>query len=185
MSLAIASLAFLHEESGVAAGLFAGLRHPFAGLDHVLAMLAVGLWGAQLGAPYVWVLPIAFPLVMATGAALALLGIPLPGVEIGIALSALLLGVLVLLEARPPVAVAATLVGVFATCHGHAHGVELPEGTSGVLYSAGFVVATGTLHALGIALGTLRRWKRGRVAIRCAGLGVAIGGAIFLWRALA
>lgn len=183
--MSTAALALLHEGSGVAAGLLAGLRHPVSGADHVLAMLAVGLWGAQLGAPYVWVLPIAFPLVMACGGALGLLGLPLPGVELGIALSALLLGLFVLLEARPPVAVAAAVVGAFALFHGHAHGVELPAGASGALYSIGFVVATGTLHALGIAIGCLHRWRQGRLALRAAGGVVACGGALFLWRAVA
>lgn len=175
----------LHDESGAAAGLFAGLLHPVSGLDHVLAMVAVGLWGAQLGAPAVWALPVAFPLVMALGGALGLAGVELPWVEPGIALSALVLGLLVLAAARPRPAVAAVVVGVFALFHGHAHGTELPEGASGALYSAGFVVATGTLHALGIALGLLQRLEHGALVVRALGLGVAVGGAWFLARAVA
>jgi len=174
-----------HDPGGVAAGLLAGLWHPVSGLDHVLAMVAVGLWGAQLGAPYVWLLPIAFPLVMACGGALGLAGVGLPYVELGIALSAVTLGLLVLTECRPPAWVAALVVGAFALFHGHAHGTELPSGTNGMLYSVGFVVATGTLHALGILLGVAHRWSKGRAAIRVAGLGVAAGGAFFLWRAVA
>jgi urease accessory protein len=174
-----------HDESGAAAGLVAGLLHPVSGLDHVLAMVAVGLWGAQLGAPAVWALPIAFPLVMALGGALGLAGVGLPFVEVGIALSAVVLGVLVLREARPRPGVAALVVGAFALFHGNAHGTELPEGASAALYSVGFVVATGALHGLGIALGLLHRFPRGRLALRALGLLVATGGAFFLWRAVA
>lgn len=180
-----ACLSLLHDETGAAAGLLAGLRHPVSGLDHVLAMVAVGLWGAQLGAPAVWLLPVAFPLVMALGGTLGLTGVALPGVELGIALSAVALGALVLAEKKAPPAVAALVVGFFALFHGHAHGTELPPGTSGLLYSVGFVVATGTLHALGITLGLAHRWERGRLAIRAAGAVVSAGGFIFLWRMLA
>ena len=179
------SLALLHEETGAAAGILAGLRHPVSGLDHVLAMIAVGLWGAQLGKPAVWVLPVAFPMVMALGGALGLMGVPVPGVELGIAVSAIALGLLVLAEAKPPLGVAAVVVGFFAVFHGHAHGTELPEGASGVLYSVGFVVATGSLHGVGIAIGLLHRWKQGRVALRVAGGIVAAAGVLFLKEALA
>lgn len=185
MSSGVLSLMRLHDEGGIAAGLLAGLWHPLSGLDHVLAMVAVGLWGAQLGAPYLWLLPIAFPMVMALGGALGLMGLALPFVELGIALSALTLGALVLAECRPPAWVAVLVVGLFALFHGHAHGTELPEGASGVLYSVGFVVATGSLHASGIALGLVHRWEEGRLAIRAAGLAVAAGGAFFLWRIVA
>ena len=106
-------------------------------------MIAVGLWGAQLGPPALWLLPVTFPMVMAVGGFLGLLGVALPGVEIGIALSALLLGLMVAIEGKPPLVVAAALVGVFAIFHGHAHGTELPAGQSGLAYSIGFVVATG------------------------------------------
>jgi urease accessory protein len=116
---------------------------------------------------------------------LGLIGVPLPGVEIGIALSGVLLGLAVLAEWRPPLWVAAVIVGVFAVFHGHAHGTELPEGASGLAYSIGFVVATGTLHALGIGIGVSHRWRWGRVALRVAGAVVASAGAFFLWRALA
>lgn len=146
-------------------------------------MVAVGLWGAQLGAPAIWVLPVAFPMVMAAGGMLALLGVPLPGVEVGIAASAILLGAAVALEARPPLWIAAALVGVFAIFHGHAHGAELPPGQSALLYSVGFVVATGCLHAAGIAIGAAQRWPPGRTLLRVCGAGVSAGGLFFLWRA--
>ena len=171
-------------EGGAAVGLFNGLKHPVSGVDHVLAMVAVGLWGAQLGQPAVWVLPVVFPMVMALGGMLGLLGIPIPGVEIGIALSAVVLGVVVLGEVKPPVTVTALIVGLFAVFHGHAHGAELPEGASGVTYSLGFVVATGTLHAVGIAIGLVHRWPAGQKALRVAGAGVAAAGVAFLARAL-
>ncbi len=178
------AVALAHEEAGKAAGVLAGLLHPVSGLDHVLAMVAVGLWGAVLGAPALWVLPVAFPLVMAIGGLLGLLGVALPHVELGIAISALVLGAMVLLEARPPLVVASVMVAVFAVFHGHAHGAELPPGSSALLYSLGFVVATGMLHLAGIALGTLHRLRAGRTVVRAAGAGVALGGLVFLWRAV-
>ena len=177
------AIAFAHEETGQAAGFLAGLLHPVTGVDHVLAMISVGLWGAVLGPPAIWVLPVAFPLVMALGGLMGLLGIPLPGVEIGIALSAIVLGTMVLAEARPPIWLAALIVAVFAVFHGHAHGRELPEGTSALLYSLGFVIATGLLHAVGILLGAAYRWPAGRRGLRVAGAGVALAGIFFLWRA--
>jgi urease accessory protein len=176
--------AFAHAQDGQVAGLLSGLLHPVSGLDHVLAMLAVGLWGAQLGAPAVWLLPVTFPMVMAIGGFLGLVGMPLPGVEVSIALSALLLGLVVAREARPPVLAAAALVGFFAIFHGHAHGTELPAGEDGLAYSIGFVAATGLLHAAGISLGFLCRLPAGRWAVRLAGLVVALGGTFYLTRAL-
>ena len=148
-------------------------------------MVAVGLWGAQLGAPAIWLLPVTFPLVMAVGGFLGLVGVPLPGVELGIATSAILLGAMVALQARPPLALAALLVAFFAVFHGHAHGTELPAGQSGLLYSVGFVVATGALHAVGISIGLIHRWAAGRVLLRAAGVAVSLAGVFFLWRAVA
>jgi urease accessory protein len=177
--------ALAHVGRGQAAGFVTGLQHPWSGLDHVLAMIAVGLWGAQLGSPALWVLPVTFPMVMSLGAMLGLLGIPLPGIEAGIAVSAILLGAMVAGEVRPKLAAAAVLVGFFAVFHGHAHGTELPAGQSGMLYSAGFVIATGCLHAIGIAIGLVHRWPAGRIALRGAGALIAAMGVLFLWRALA
>ncbi len=179
------ALAWAHTEPGRADGFLAGLRHPVSGLDHVLAMVSVGLWGAQLGAPAIWLLPVTFPMVMAFGGMVGLIGVPLPGVEIGIALSGILLGLAILTEWRPPLWAAASIVGFFAVFHGHAHGTELPAGASALLYSIGFVVATGTLHALGIGIGVIHRWGWGRVALRLAGAVVASAGAFFLWRVFA
>jgi urease accessory protein len=119
---------------------------------------------------------------MALGGFLGLVGVPLPGVEVAIALSAVMLGLLVARDARPPLWLAAVLVGFFAVFHGHAHGTELPTGESALLYSIGFVLATGSLHAAGIGVGLVHRWGWGRVALRTAGAGVAIAGCVILWR---
>ena len=176
--------AWAHEQSGQAAGFVTGLKHPVSGLDHVLAMISVGLWGAQLGSPAVWLLPVVFPMVMAFGGFLGLLGVPLPGTEVGIAVSAILLGIMVALEARPPVWVAAALVGFFGIFHGYAHGTELPAGENALLYSVGFVLATGCLHAVGIGIGVAHRWSAGRLALRVAGAAIALAGVYFLWGAV-
>ena len=174
-----------HVEQGQATGFVTGLHHPWSGLDHILAMIAVGLWGAQLGNPALWLLPVTFPIVMSLGAMMGLLGIPLPGIEIGIALSSILLGAMVVGEVRPRVMIAALMVGFFAIFQGHAHGTELPAGQSGMLYSMGFVFATGCLHAIGIGLGLIHRWPAGKLALRGAGAFIAVMGVTFLWRALA
>lgn len=179
------AIALAHQETGQITGLLSGFEHPISGLDHVLAMIAVGLWGAVLGPPAIWVLPVAFPVVMAFGGLMGLLGFPLPGVEIGIAISAITLGAMVLAQLRPPLWLAAALVAFFAIFHGHAHGRELPEGTSALLYSLGFVAATGLLHLVGILIGEAHRWSAGRQAVRAAGGGVALAGLFFLWRAIA
>jgi urease accessory protein len=183
LALAIPEALWAHE-GGAAVGLLNGLKHPVSGMDHVLAMIAVGLWGAQLGAPAVWALPVTFPVVMAFGGMLGLLGVPIPGVEVGIAVSAIVLGALVMGEVRAPLAVTAVVVGIFAIFHGHAHGAELPEGASGITYSLGFVVATGMLHGVGIGIGTIHRWSAGRKLIRLAGAAVCVAGVSFLLGAL-
>jgi urease accessory protein len=177
--------ALAHTQGSQGAGLLSGLRHPVSGLDHILAMIAVGLWGAQLGRPALWILPVTFPMVMAFGGMAGLMGLALPGIEIGIAVSAIILGVLVGWEARPPLGVAVVVVGVFAIFHGHAHGAELPAGADALLYSIGFVVATGCLHATGIGLGLIHRWPAGKLALRAAGVAVALAGVCFLWQAVA
>jgi urease accessory protein len=179
------SYTFAHVEQGQATGFITGLQHPWSGLDHVLAMIAVGLWGAQLGNPAMWLLPVTFPMVMSMGAMMGLLGTPLPGIEIGIALSAILLGAMVVGVVRPRLIIAALLVGFFAIFHGHAHGTELPAGQSGLLYSMGFVIATGCLHGIGIAIGLIHRWPVGKLALRGTGAFIAVMGVTFLWRALA
>ncbi|HET9663845.1 MAG TPA: HupE/UreJ family protein, partial [Burkholderiales bacterium] len=162
-----------------------GLSHPIGGWDHILAMIAVGLWGALLGPPALWILPIAFPIAMAAGGMLGLLGIPLPWVEIGIAVSSIVFGLLILTNMRLSLVVAIPLVMIFALFHGHAHGTELSPGANAVLYSLGFVIATGLLHALGIGIGALDRLPMGRTALRALGGGVLLGGTYFLIGAFA
>lgn len=178
--LLIADAALAHEAEGFAGGFVSGFLHPLFGWDHVVAMVAVGLWGAFLGVPAIWLLPVVFPLVMAVGGAAGVAGMPLPGVEAGIAASALVLGAMVALAARPPLWAAAVIVGVFAVFHGHAHGTELPHAANPLAYSAGFVISTGLLHLSGIALGLAARWRAGRLAIRAGGGAIALAGVGFL-----
>jgi len=174
------ALAQAHSESGTVGGFISGFLHPLTGLDHIAAMVAVGIWGAWLGAPAMWLLPVIFPLVMAMGGALGVMGVPLPGVELAIALSGVVLGVMVAFAVRPPLWVAAVLVGFFAIFHGYAHGAELPEAANAVTYAVGFVMATGLLHLGGIAVGLLARWRWGRIAMRGCGVAIAATGAFFL-----
>lgn len=178
--------AWAHIESGQAGGFISGLSHPISGFDHVLAMIAVGLWGAQLGAPAMWLLPpVAFPVMMAFGGMLGLMGLPLPGIELGIAVSGVVLGALILGETKMPIIGALLVVALFAIFHGRAHGTELEAGQNAMLYSLGFVICTGTLHGVGIGIGLAHRWKIGRLALRGAGLLVMAGGMFFLWGAIA
>jgi len=170
-----------HQEKGTVWGFTSGFLHPLTGLDHITAMVAVGLWGAFLGAPAMWVLPVVFPLVMAFGGALGVLGVPIPGVETGIALSSLILGICVAFAVRPPLWVAALIVGTFAIFHGHAHGAEMPHAANAMTYAIGFVIATGLLHLCGIAFGLLVRWPWGKVLVRVGGVAIAVVGLGFLF----
>ena len=180
-----ASLAWAHTSYENSGGFVSGFMHPLTGLDHMLAMFAVGLWGAQLGMPAVWMLPVAFPMVMALGGVLGMMGIALPLVEVGVAASALALGGCVLFEYKPKQRwLAAVLVGFFGIFHGNAHGTELPEGANGMLYSVGFVIATGLIHLSGVTLGLVHRWSFGRIALRLAGAAVGLAGTFFLWNAV-
>lgn len=184
LTLTLATPALGHTGHSLSGGFADGFLHPLFGPDHVAAMLAVGLWGAFLGMPAIWMLPVVFPLVMAVGGALGILGLPLPGIEFAIALSAVVLGLMVALAARPHLAIAAVLVGAFAIFHGYAHGAELPAGANAAAYSLGFVIATGLLHLTGIGIGLLTRWPAGRLTVRTAGSAIAIAGLIFLGRLL-
>lgn len=179
-TLCFAGVAGAHGSTDIAGGFFSGFMHPVLGWDHVVAMVAVGLWGAFLGRPAIWILPVVFPLVMALGGALGVAGVPLPAVELGIALSAVVLGGMIAFAARPPLWIAAVVVGAFAIFHGHAHGTELPGATGALAYSFGFVVATGLLHVGGIAFGLLVRWPAGRIAVRAGGGAIALAGVGFL-----
>lgn len=175
-----ASASSAHEGAGIAGGFFSGFMHPILGWDHVIAMVAVGLWGAFLGNPAIWVLPVVFPLVMAFGGALGVMGVPIPAVETGIAVSAIVLGAMVAFAVRPPIWVAAVIVGAFAIFHGHAHGTELPNAANPLAYSLGFVIATGLLHLCGIGFGLAVRWPAGKIAVQAGGGLIALAGVGFL-----
>lgn len=169
-----------HSGSGAVGGFVSGFTHPLLGADHIVAMVAVGLWGAFLGRKAAWLLPVVFPTVMAFGGALGVFGIPVPAIETGIAVSGIVLGSMVLLASKPPLWVAASLVGIFAIFHGHAHGTELPESASPLTYSMGFVIATGLLHLAGTGLGEISRWPWGTVVVRAGGGVIACVGLGFL-----
>src|SRR5262245_44631115 len=173
-----------HTETGTIGGFVSGFKHPLTGLDHIVAMVAVGLWGAFLGGRAMWMLPVVFPVVMAFGGALGVLGVPFPGVETGIAISGVVLGLMVAFAAKPPLWVAAVIVGLFGMFHGHAHGTELPETANALAYAVGFVISTGLLHLSGIALGLLARWPWGRIAVRAGGFAIAAVGLGFLFNVL-
>ena len=177
------TIAVAHVESGIngSAGFITGMLHPVTGLDHVIAMIAVGLWGAQLGLPALWILPVVFPMVMALGGVAGAIGIGLPAVEMGIALSGLFLGAMVLFNVRIPLWAALIPVSFFAIFHGHAHGTEMPNFAAPLLYAAGFVIATGLLHLCGIAIGALWRWPMGQWIVRGMGGVIAALGVSFLF----
>ncbi|MEO6918787.1 MAG: HupE/UreJ family protein [Collimonas sp.] len=177
----MASTASAHIGQGdMAGGFTTGFLHSISGADHVIAMVAVGLWGAQLGRPAIWVLPVTFPLVMTIGGVMDVLGLPLHGIEIGIAMSALVLRSMISFAVRPPLWIAGVIVAVFAICHGYAHGAELPSSANPLTFAIGFVLATGLLHACGIVLGLLYKWRSGQYALRFGGLAIACGGVYFL-----
>lgn len=169
-------------QTGDASGFVAGLLHPITGIDHLLAMLAVGMWGAQLGMPALWILPVAFPLVMAFGGALGILGVPLPHAETAIVCSVVLLGAAIAWGRRPPLVLAAAAVAFFAIFHGHAHGSELPAQASALAYSAGFVLATGSIHLTGIGIGFVTRLPRGEDLLRLGGACITLAGFVLAWR---
>lgn len=176
--------AHAHAGTGLAGGFLAGFAHPLSGADHLLAMVSVGLWGAFLGRPLVHLLPVVFPAMMVGGAMLGMFGAPSPPVESGIALSVLVLGACIALAWRAPAWAAVVVVASFALFHGYAHGRELPAAADPVGYSSGFVLATGLLHAAGIALGLLCVQPIGRWVTRGLGASIGVAGLWFLSRTL-
>ena len=180
----VPTAAAAHDGTGLAGGFMSGFAHPLSGFDHMLAMICVGLWGAFLGRPLIYALPMLFPSAMAIGGGVGMLGLPVPPVELGIALSVLVLGAMILFAVRAPVVVACAIVAMFALFHGYAHGMELPSAADPVGYSAGFVLCTGLLHLVGIALGTLRAYPVGTLALRSAGGAIVIAGIWFMAAAL-
>jgi urease accessory protein len=174
-----AGVAEAHTFGAPGAGFARGFAHPLGGFDHLLAMLAVGLWASQLGGRALWAVPAAFVAMMVGGAVAGWAGVPVPGVEPAIALSLLVLGLVVTTATRLPVALGAALVGVFALFHGHAHGAELPQAASALAYGGGFVAATALLHGLGLAVGLVAR-ERFTWAMRLGGAGIAAAGVVLM-----
>ena len=182
------AIASAHTGIGATTGFLHGFWHPIGGIDHVLAMVAVGLLAAQLGGRALWAVPATFVAVMAAGGTLGMAGVALPAVEVGIALSVLVLGLVVLAGRRWPLGLAMALVAVFAVFHGHAHGSEMPVDASGLSYGLGFMLATALLHlagiGLGIGLGRLAATEGGRL-IQASGAAIALAGVVLLAGALA
>ncbi len=184
-SLAVASPALAHSGTGLPGGFVAGFLHPLTGFDHLLAMISVGLWGAFLGRPLIVALPVIFPTVMAVGGLLAMAGAPAPPIELGIALSVIVLGGLIAGAVAAPVWAACLIVGFFAIFHGYAHGLELPSAADPIGYSVGFVLSTGLLHVCGIAIGLLHGRPGGMAIMRGLGVLIAAAGLWFLYKAIA
>ncbi|MGY4395439.1 urease accessory protein [Sphingomonas sp. UYAg733] len=182
--LIAAAPASAHTGTGLAGGFASGFAHPLSGWDHLLAMVAVGLWGAFLGRPLIYLLPVTFPLMMVVGAVLGMFGLPMPPVEIGIALSVFVLGGCIAAAWRAPTWGAVVIVATFALFHGYAHGRELPSAADPIGYSTGFVLATGLLHVAGIGIGLLADRRGGATVIRASGAAIAATGVLFLSRVL-
>jgi urease accessory protein len=179
----VPSAAFAHAAAGPAHGLAHGFAHPFLGGDHILAMLAVGLWAAQCGGRSVWLLPLTFVTVMVLGGSAAVAGMPLPAVEAGILASVIVLGALVALAVRAPLAVSASLVALFGLFHGHAHGAEMPASVAMAGYGAGFAAATVLLHGTGMAFARITAGTtspQGSPLVRSAGAVVVLAGGVLL-----
>lgn len=180
MTIALAAspaLAQAHPGEHHLTGLVSGVAHPLLGLDHLLAMIAVGLWATQLGGRALWAVPASFLAVMASAASLAMSGIALPGVEQGIVASLLMLGVLIAAAVRIPTTVSVALVSLFAFFHGQAHGVELPASAGAVSYGVGFALSTAALHLAGLGCGLA---LRSAMALRFAGAAVAVTATLML-----
>ena len=176
--------ALAHTGVGHANGFVHGFMHPLGGLDHQLAMILVGVFAYQLGGRALWLVPLTFVGIMALGGFLGIAGIPVPFIELGIALSVIVLGAIVAFGVKVPVAVAMGIVGLFAIFHGHAHGSEMPMDASGLEYGLGFMLATAILHAIGIFIGFLigmtTNWLGNNVYRVVGGLASVAGVAILL-----
>jgi urease accessory protein len=170
------SPALAHTGLEHAASFSSGFAHPFTGLDHMLAMVAVGLWAGVNGGRALWAWPLAFVGVMLVGGALGMMGVPLPAVEPGILASVIVLGLLVLAAVRVPTAAGAALIAVFALLHGHAHGAELPAAAAAMSYAGGFALATALLHGVGLGAALLLAREGATTVVRGAGAVVAACG---------
>lgn len=177
----IAGAAQAHTGAGTTSGFMAGLAHPIFGADHLLAMVAVGLWAAMLGGRAMWLVPAAFVGVMVLGGALAMAAVGLPVVETMIVASVVVLGGLVAARVRVPAAAGMAVVAAFALFHGHAHGMEMPAGAGGLSYFAGFALATAALHGLGLAIGLgSARMAQSGLALRATGGAITAAGLLLL-----
>jgi urease accessory protein len=178
------SLALAHPGfPGHTHGFANGLAHPLSGLDHVCAMIAVGLWAAQRGGRALWLVPLAFVSVMALGGMLGMAGIALPFAEQGIVASVLILGILITASVRLSLAASVLIVGAFALFHGYAHGAEMPATASGLAYGIGFMAATAGLHLCGIGVALGARQFGSAQLVRCTGGAIAACG-VYLWLAV-
>jgi urease accessory protein len=169
-------LAHAHTGIGSASGFLSGIAHPIGGPDHLLAMVAIGIWAAQMGRCFIWAVPLAFVSAMALGGMLGIIGIPVPFGEQGIVVSLLLLGILIAAAIRLPLAASVAIAGLFAVFHGHAHGAEMPESASGIAYGFGFILATAALHGCGIGFGLLMQRISWTQLTRASGAAIAIFG---------
>ena len=170
------SLVYAHTGIGDIKGLSSGLAHPLTGLDHICAMVGVGLWAAQRGGRAIWLVPLAFMAVMALGGLLGMFAITIPFVETGIVASVLILGILVAAAVRLPLLLSVLIVATFALFHGHAHGAEMPQTASGVMYGIGFLIATALLHLTGIGIGLAARQSGTVWLMRCSGVALVLCG---------
>jgi len=178
-AILLPTVAFAHFGAGETSGFMHGVGHPISGLDHILAMVMVGVFAWQLGSQALWLVPTSFVLIMGGGGALGVFGIDVPFVEVGIALSVIVLGMGVALGIKTPIVVAMAIVGLFAIFHGHAHGAEMPEDAGGVAYAAGFLIATALLHIAGIGTGFLigkACERHGLKVVRASGGVAAVAG---------
>ncbi|NJM64199.1 MAG: HupE/UreJ family protein [Acaryochloris sp. RU_4_1] len=180
VSLLLPQLVHAHVNAGETIGFWHGMFHPIGGLDHILAMLAVGLWAAQLGGVAIWLMPLSFVGIMALGGVLGILGAPLPFVEQGIVASDLILGGLVLMATRLPLITSVAIVGILAIFHGYAHGTEMPQDAQALSYATGFMVATAGLHLSGLGVATLIKKLLKDRLVRIAGGGILLGGVYVL-----
>jgi len=176
-SLMISEPAFAHvSEEGLKGGFISGYIHPLLGWDHVAAMVAVGIWGAFLGSRAIWVLPIVFPFIMVIGGILGMVGVPVPFIVPGIALSSIIIGLAIAFKWRAPLWIASVIVGLFAIYHGYAHGQNLPAASNPIAFALGFVLGSGTLHLIGILFSLIERYNWGVKALQLGGIIIALVG---------
>ncbi|MBC7145613.1 MAG: HupE/UreJ family protein [Thioclava marina] len=184
LALLAPQMAAAHITQTGSGGFTAGFEHPLSGYDHFLAMFSVGLWGAQMGGRRVWSLPVTFPMIMVVGGVIGILGLPLPGIEIGIALSIIVLGLAIAAAWKPAEWVSLAIIAVFALYHGYAHGAELPMAADPADFAIGFVLATGMIHVIGVGVGLVLEPIRHGQFSKLLGVLIAVVGLGFLALAL-